>query len=174
MRRLVINTVLSGLLFGYLVTLFFFLLIGWAIGWSEALRFWLQFGSLAALFWIVCVGLLMISQKRKARKMCLSIESRTPVLLDGGASHWRGKINDGGWLFLTKEGLLFKPHAVNLSWQDVWIPSEMIVGAHRYNNLGIMPNGLLLELKNGAQEKFVVNWPSEWVRMINNTSPYQV
>lgn len=168
MRRMIINAIVSGLVFGYLVSLMFFFLISVTDSLMAALKAWLLLGLAGALVWVACVVPLLLFQNAKAKKMCRIIESQGRVLFNGPAGHFRGMISDGGWLYLTDEGLLFKPHKMNLSWQDVWIPNAMIVGVERYKNMGIVSNGLLLTLKDETQEKFTANWSREWVRIINS------
>jgi len=58
--------------------------------------------------------------------------------------------------------LQFKSHSFNLQNHELVIYIDQIKVIAFYNNLGIVPNGLAISLKDGRQEKFVVSGRQLW------------
>src|SRR5262249_17969164 len=72
----------------------------------------------------------------------------------------------GGRLYLTNRHMIFQPHRFNLQQPAVRIPPSEIAGAWSCMSLGVVPNGLLVSLKDGPSHRFVVSDRAEWVRMV--------
>lgn len=85
----------------------------------------------------------------------------------GFANHFLNMEGRGGRLVLTNSQLIFKPHAVNVQRGEVRIPRGDIAGAEPTRTLGVFANGLLVKLKSGKVERFVVNDREAWVAKLN-------
>ena len=94
------------------------------------------------------------------------VASTEQVLHAGPANHWRGIEAVGGKLWLTTHRLVFQSHKVNLrAGQRQW-PLASIVNVVQRNTLWVVPNGIAVELADGAMEKFVVADRAHWVAAI--------
>ncbi|WP_280772018.1 hypothetical protein [Salipaludibacillus daqingensis] len=86
----------------------------------------------------------------------------------GNANMWKGLESVGGKLYLTKENLIHVPHRLNFQSEKYSVALSDIDSIEFYNTLKIMPNGLIVILKNGEEKKFVVNGRKKWKREIEN------
>jgi hypothetical protein len=85
------------------------------------------------------------------------------VLHYGPANHFRGIESVGGKLFLTNRRLRFRSHRFNVQNHDESYAIEAITSAEPARTLGIVPNGVLVHLRDGRRERFVVGGRAEWV-----------
>ena len=81
----------------------------------------------------------------------------------GPANHFMGMEAVGGKLFLTNHRLRFRAHALNVQRHDTSYPLGDIVSVTPTRTLGLVPNGIRIELADGRREKFVVSARSEWL-----------
>lgn len=81
----------------------------------------------------------------------------------GPANHFKGIESVGGKLFLTNKRLRFRSHKFNVQSHDESYPIETIATAEPTRTLGIVPNGVLVLLRDGRRERFVVGGRAEWV-----------
>jgi hypothetical protein len=88
------------------------------------------------------------------------------VLEHGPANHFKGLEGVGGKLFLTERRLRFRSHGFNVQNHDESYPLEDIVAVEPARTLGIIPNGLLVQLRDGRRERFVVTARGSWVASI--------
>ena len=88
------------------------------------------------------------------------------TIYEGAANHIAGIEGVGGKLYLTKEALIFVSHKLNIQNHELLIPIEEIASYSLSKNLGIVPNGLTINKKDGVSEKFVVNNRKAWVEKI--------
>jgi hypothetical protein len=88
------------------------------------------------------------------------------VLKDGPATRSRGLTGAGGWLFLTDDRLTFKPHALNVSSEELSIPLADIVEARPALTAGLVPNGLEVRVEGGRAERFAVEGRRAWSEQI--------
>ncbi len=86
----------------------------------------------------------------------------------GLANHFLNLEGRGGRLALTKTQLVFKPHVVNMQRRELRIPRSDISGAAPTRTLGVLANGLLVRLKSGKVERFIVNDRNEWVKRLSS------
>jgi len=84
----------------------------------------------------------------------------------GLANHFLNFEGRGGRLTLTRDRLIFTPHAVNLQVSDLAIPRGEIAGVAPVRTLGIVPNGIAVTLKSGDIERFAVNGRNQWMAKI--------
>lgn len=85
------------------------------------------------------------------------------LLHHGAANHWKGVEAVGGKLFLTDKRLRFRSHAFNVQRHDESYPRADIVAASPARSLGIIPNAIRIELKDGRRETFVVADRAAWL-----------
>lgn len=88
------------------------------------------------------------------------------IVRQGSANHFVGVEGVGGKLYLTTTRLYHQPHAANVQTQQASYPLSEIATAEKRNTFGIIPNGLLVTLKGGRQEKFVVAGRKKWITAI--------
>jgi hypothetical protein len=90
------------------------------------------------------------------------------VLRHGPANHFKGIEGVGGKLFLTNKRLRFRSHKINVQTHDESYPIETIASVEPSRSLGIVPNGLLVHLRDGRRERFVVSGRADWVSNIRS------
>jgi hypothetical protein len=90
-------------------------------------------------------------------------DSDETVVHYGPANHFKGIESVGGKLFLTNKRLRFRSHKFNAQTHDESYPIEAISAAEPARTLGIVPNGVLVHLRDGRRERFVVGGRTEWV-----------
>ena len=88
------------------------------------------------------------------------------VVHHGPANHFKGIEAVGGKLFLTNRRLVFRSHRFNVQTHEESYPLDGIVSAEPSRTLGLVPNGLLLQMRDGRRERFVVGGRSEWVSLL--------
>lgn len=90
------------------------------------------------------------------------------VLRHGLANHYKGIEAVGGKLFLTNRRLRFRSHKINVQTHDESYPIDTIASVEPARSLGIVPNGLLVHLRDGRRERFVVSGRGDWVSSIRS------
>jgi len=83
------------------------------------------------------------------------------------ANHFKGIESVGGKLFLTDKSLFFKSHRLNIQNHELTIDIINIVRVERFNTIGFIKNGLLIETNLHAKEKFVVEKREECIANID-------
>ena len=72
------------------------------------------------------------------------------------ATYIRGMKDAGGWLRTEKEGLMFINHSFSIYKGDVMIEYDSIVSVKPGKSLGVIPNRVIIETKDGTKHKFIV------------------
>jgi hypothetical protein len=93
-------------------------------------------------------------------------DSDETIVHYGPANHFKGIESVGGKLFLTNKRLRFRSHVFNVQTHDESYPVEAIASVQPTRTLGLVPNGLLVHLRDGRRERFVVGGRSEWVARV--------
>jgi len=78
------------------------------------------------------------------------------VLISVQANLFRGVEAVGGILIITLDELLFQPHKLNIQSQESRIPLLEIESVSEKNTFGLIPNGIILNMKNGQRYQFVL------------------
>ena len=120
---------------------------------------------LAGGLFALLIGMFMRSRLSTAGTE-LALEPGERLVHEGAANHFLGAEGRGGRLYLTSNRLVFNPHRFNIRSAGVTIPRADIVRAELTKTLGLVPNGLLVHLKDGRSERFVVNGRAEWVEKL--------
>ena len=92
------------------------------------------------------------------------------VIHVGPANHFKGIESVGGKLFLTNKRLRFRSHKVNVQVHDESYQVDTITSVEPSRTLGMIPNGLVVHLRDGRRERFVVMGRSEWVMRLQATA----
>jgi hypothetical protein len=79
------------------------------------------------------------------------------ILSKGAVNRLRGIYATGGMGYLLDDKLVFIPHRVNLSKNNLTILYSDIAQISGYRILGFMNTGLKIMLKSGETEKFVID-----------------
>jgi hypothetical protein len=122
-------------------------------------------GSLSGVFFGALMSAFTAYQTKK-------FQSRRPLAPDedlikeGGANHFKNFEAVGGWIYLTKKGLLFRSHSMNLQKDELSIPLQQIGEVRPRMTFAIIPNGLEIKTIDGRIEKFVVEDRQDWVKKI--------
>lgn len=147
----------AGVPFGIVMGLFFSVIVG------------IQAAFLLGLVSAVCFGGAMATFLETQRDRMESkdglFEGET-VIYQGPANHFLNKESRGGWLTLTESRLCFRSHGSNMQNQPVNIEIKTISGVQPKLTLGIIPNGLRVNLKTGQSEYFIVFNRSNWIKLI--------
>lgn len=72
------------------------------------------------------------------------------------ANLFRGKEAVGGRLHFEEQQMVFKSHAFNIQTGTTIIPYSDVADVQPANNLGFIPNCMVVSTKNGLDYKFVV------------------
>jgi hypothetical protein len=123
-------------------------------------------GFLAGLLFALTISVFIKIQAKKYSLMRNEISEKYVVLYDGGANHNVNGEGVGGWLCLTSNGLFFKSHKYNFQSHELWIPLETVQSIKTYKSFGFINNGLLLNRKDGTQNKFIIYSPEKWIAKI--------
>jgi hypothetical protein len=84
------------------------------------------------------------------------------LIASGPANHYAGVEVRGGWLYLSHQALTFKSHNMNIQNAESKIFLSDIQHLENFNQFGIFRTGLIVNLKSGAKEKFILNERSLW------------
>lgn len=154
MKEIKSNVIAVGLFAGLGFGFFFGIFMG---GFSVGLPAGIFFGLAMAMF--------LKFQYAKNKSLPEDIISEG-ILAHGPANHFLGMEGRGGWLFLTKSNLIFKPHGVNVQKAIFKIPLSDISSWGEHNHLGIIPNGIKVQKTNNVIERFVVASRNDWLEVL--------
>lgn len=90
------------------------------------------------------------------------------IVYSGKANHFLNGESVGGNLYLFRHKIQFKSHSLNIQTHVLDIELSQIKEVTFYNTLGLVPNGLALNLNEGKTEKFVVYKRNFWKAEIEN------
>ena len=165
MKPFLRTALVTGTAFGVFMGLF------WAVVGAVGPESWLGGPLRVALavvsgvpFGLAMAGFAAIQRRRFARvRPELAGED---LLHDGPANHWLHGEGVGGWLFLTKERLLFRSHRFNVQRHELSVPLADITRVRAVRTAKLFPNGLRVNLGSGHVERFVVRENRRWCEEI--------
>lgn len=145
-----------GVPFGVVMGAFFTWLSNWSSGLTLGVFCGVLFGSGIALFarW----------QGRSAPTGELT--PGEPIEHGGPANHVIVGDVTGGHLSLTDTRLYFRAHRLNLKAHELSVPRADIVGLSTARSLGVLRNRLVVHLRDGRREVFVVSGLDAWALAI--------
>jgi hypothetical protein len=77
--------------------------------------------------------------------------------LDAAANLMRGAEGVGGRLTVVNGSLSFRAHALNIQKEPLDLLCSEIASVRKFRHLGIIPNGLAVTIRSGAEYRFVVS-----------------
>jgi hypothetical protein len=132
---------------------------GLAWGWMTGL------GVVASSVTGALFGIGMASFMVAARRRLVQNPPTVPgehVIFHSPANHFRGGEGVGGWLVLTDNRLLFRPHKFNVQTGDWSVSLDEVQRLEPRPTAWVIPNGLLAVTDHG-EERFVVEERARWV-----------
>lgn len=154
---------LAGVLFGFC----FFLLI---LGLFRNLDLAVRIGVSATSLFAISIFLLLKKVFNINKEIPQDLKSEN-MIASGPANHYAGVEVRGGWLYLSDQALTFKSHNMNVQNAESKILVKDIQSFENFNQFGIFRTGLIVNLKTGAKEKFILNerhlWLSEFKKIIS-------
>jgi hypothetical protein len=147
------NSILAGIFFG--------VSFGTFQGFMHGINAAIISGPISGLLFGIFIHL-FVNSKAVKRQTQIETKDGESIIHSGGANHFKNSEGVGGKLYLMNDKLQFKSHSFNLQNHELAIYIDQIKDITFYNNLGIVPNGLAISLKDGRQEKFVVSGRQLW------------
>ncbi len=98
--------------------------------------------------------------------MPLVLEAGESFLMEGPANHFKGLEAVGGVLALSDRALVFRSHSFNIQNHELSLPLSGMDSVRAVNTLMLVPNGLLVFMRDGSRERFVVWKRKDWLRKI--------
>lgn len=89
------------------------------------------------------------------------------VELEAMSSYFKNKEGVGGKMYLLQSKLIFKSHKFNIQDVELVIDKRDIAYVSRYKSIGIVNNGLKIDLRNNTSHKFIVNSAKEWYEALS-------
>ena len=113
-------------------------------------------GVASGLLFTLLIFIFIKIQEKKYDKKRLEIAKERKIICDGGAT-----INgNGGWMFLTEAGIEFYPHKINISTEEIKIPTSMIESVKTHKNQ------IVVSTANKSNVAIVVSHNKEWQKQI--------
>jgi len=88
------------------------------------------------------------------------------TIRSGATNFMRHGLAEGGILFLTDKRLRFCTHRVSAEVGDYSFPVTAIAVVKPFRMLGIVPNGIEVDLNDGRSARFVVDDRQAWMEAI--------
>ncbi|MBL9174784.1 MAG: hypothetical protein JNL10_14700 [Verrucomicrobiales bacterium] len=140
--------------------------MGIARGSSAGILFGLATAIASGLaFGVTTAGFMAVQRRRIA--IARPEFTGEQLLHDGPANHFLNGEGVGGWLFLTRERLLFRSHQFNVQPHEWSIPLADITEVPAVRTARVFPNGLRLVTQAGITERFVVEAHRKWCEEIS-------
>ena len=117
---------------------------------------------------LLFAGIMLYTGKRLFKQIIVEIPNNENVIKEGGANHFKGGEGVGGKLVLTDKRLIFKSHRFNIQNHQENFDLGQVHKLQTTKTLGILENGLTLELINNDRHKFIVDEPTDWIEKITN------
>jgi hypothetical protein len=161
MKRFLKTALIAGAGFGIPIGLLAGVVIGIARDRSDGvLTGSLVAGASGIAFGIAMAGFMTIQRRRFAQTRAEFTGEE--LLHDGPANHLLNGEGVGGWLFLTRERLLFRSHSVNIQCHEFSVLLAEIAEVQPVRTARLIPNGLRLVTRAGKDERFVVEAHRRW------------
>ena len=155
MKDIIKSTILSSLFYAIWMAVFMNIFM-------EAEPIFMFFFSFLG-FWIF-MFLFQLFMLNKNKKIAKEINGK--IYYQGPASHFVGVESVGGYLFVTKDKIIFKSHSFNIQNHSIEISLKNIIEVKPYNNLRIFPHGLEV-IQKEKTDKFVVNNRMKIMQILN-------
>lgn len=157
LRTYLRGAVAAGLPFGLLMSWFFHFQFGWQIGTAAGVSAGVLFG--------LCFGAVAVIGGSRRMRAHPEFTAET-LLRDDAANHFVGWQAVGGWLYLTDQRVLFRPHAFNLQAKEWTAALDTVKAAAPMRILGFIPNGLRIDAPGGSHH-FLIRESRSWESAIS-------
>ncbi len=107
------------------------------------------------------------TSKRVANTANFEPDENESIVFQSPANYEVGVEKVGGMLYLTERRLVFKPHSFNIQKQELSLSLTEIISASQHSNLGILKNGLTIQVENDVIYKFVIDPAEKWVKLLS-------
>jgi len=155
------TALITGVAFGIPMGLLAGVVFGIVRGLSNGVVFGLVTAAISGLaFGLAMAGFIAIQRRRFAQAR--PDFTGEQLLHDGPANHFLNGEGVGGWLFLTKERLLFRSHRFNFQRHELSMPLEDIAEVQPVRTAKVFPNGLRCVTHSGRDDRFVVEAHRRW------------
>ena len=152
------NPIKLSALAGFLFGLCFFLLI---LGFFRNIDLAIRVGVSAASLFAISIFLLLKKVFNFNKEIPADLQSEN-MIASGPVNHYAGVEIRGGWLYLSEYALTFKSHKMNIQNAESKILVRDIKNLENFNQFGIFRTGLIVNLKSGVKEKFILNERPLW------------
>jgi len=99
-------------------------------------------GIIAGIVFGTGLYLFVLYQQVRFRRKQSEITGDKCVVMNGAANHFINKESAGGWLYLTKDKIIFKSHNLNIQNHQLTICLNQIAAVDKCFTLWIVPNGM--------------------------------
>lgn len=153
------NPIKLSALAGFLFGLCFFLLI---LGLFRNLDLAIRVGVSASSLFAISIFLLLKKVFNFNKEVPADLKSEN-MIASGPANHYAGAEVRGGCLYLSDQALTFKSHNMNIQNAESKILLSEVKNLETFSQFGIFRTGLIVNLKSGAKEKFILNERPLWL-----------
>ena len=113
-------------------------------------------GVFCGFLFTLFIFLFVKFQEKTFDKKRMEIAKERKIICDGGAT-----VNgNGGWMFLTENGLEFYPHKINMSTEEIKIPMNKIEAVKTHKNQ------IVVNTADKSTVAIVVSHNKEWKKQI--------
>jgi hypothetical protein len=161
MKSFVKTALITGIAFGIPMGLLTGIRVGIVLGVSAGVRSGLVGGIAMGLAFGIAIASFMAMQRRRFSGARPEFTGER-LLHDGPANHLLNGEGVGGWLFLTRERLLFRSHSFNLQPHELSVPLSEIAEVLPVRTARVLPNGLRVVTHSGKEERFAVEKRRQW------------
>jgi len=152
------NSILAGIAFGIMIWLFYLLVFAGRNAIYTGILSGIAFGTIIYFF---------VTSKTVNDQTKLTDQDGQTIINSGRANHFMEGEAVGGKLYLLNDTIKFQSHRFNIRNHQQTIVIKDIADVSFYNTLGLIPNGLVIYMKDGTSEKFVVNNRKLWKAKID-------
>jgi len=155
------SSVLLAVVYGSFMFFWFWMTIG---GGVTGAAFAAVFSGL--LFATLC-RLFVIFMNQRFKNNPPQLDADETIVYSGPANCMRGLEGVGGYLYLTSQRLLFRPHAINFQREQLSIPLPTVINVSATEKTwGFLSNRLVVTDNSTKRHAFIVHGPKIWVQKI--------
>ena len=158
MKQAIKSSAIAGGFFTVWMSIYYALMYGKWVG--------LIGGVASGVLFTLFVTLALYHQNKQLKEIKCNLLAQRVIVHEGTASRRAGIGGCGGWLFLTNDDVIFKANDFNFQKRECYISLEDISRITKKNNLGIVPDGIVMILNDGTPMRFAVQNREVWIREI--------
>ena len=153
------KSIVSGLLFGSLMGIFFWFAYGPEFAKTSGPLAGIIFGSFMYFF---------TTSKIVKKQTAVNASKGQKLIYSDWANHKKKIEAAGGKLYLFSDKIHFKSHKFNFQNLELELPITQIQTVSFFNSLGFIPNGIQITLSNGTPNRFIVDNRNKWKEKIES------